>query len=200
MNLDRDALRQQLRAARRILTDCERQVAADAVADQVIAWPAYVESLSIAGYWACLGELDLMPLFERAWATNKHIYLPIVVDDPLQTLRFAPYRPDIALRRNRFKIPEPDLPAAEWLLPQQLDLLLMPLVAFDAMGTRLGMGGGFYDRSFAFLLDPAYLGHRPCLLGVGYEFQKTATLLPREHWDVPLTAAITEAALYVFNP
>lgn len=200
MNLDRETLRQQVRAARRALTDRERRAAADGVADRVADWPVYVESGCIAGYWACLGELDLAPLFEQAWAASKQVCLPVVVDDPPQSLRFAPYRPDVALRRNRFRIPEPDLPETEWLFPDQLDLLLVPLVAFDAKGTRLGMGGGFYDRSFAFLLNPDYQGKRPVLLGVGYEFQKMATLLTREPWDVPLAAAATEAALYGFNP
>ena len=79
-----------------------------------------------------------------------------------------------------------------------MDLVLAPLVAFDRTGTRLGMGGGFYDRAFAFLRDPAYRGHRPVLLGLGYEFQQTAELV-RQAWDVPLEAAVTEAALHEFS-
>ena len=90
------------------------------------------------------------------------------------------------------------MPAIEWLPPNQVDLLLLPLVAFDSAGTRLGMGGGFYDRSFAFLRDPAYQGKRPYLLGLAYTFQKTPDLLLRELWDVPLNAVATETALQVF--
>ncbi len=102
------------------------------------------------------------------------------------------------MRRNRFNIPEPDIPPAERLQPQQLHLVLAPLVAFDSTGTRLGMGGGFYDRSFAFLRDPDYRGWRPRLLGLGYEFQRMAVPLARRTWDVPLDAAATEEGLYVF--
>jgi 5-formyltetrahydrofolate cyclo-ligase len=75
---------------------------------------------------------------------------------------------------------------------------LAPLVAFDRNGTRLGMGGGYYDRAFAFLRAPADGGRRPVLLGLGYEFQKVAELI-RQPWDVPLDAAVTESALYVFS-
>jgi len=76
--------------------------------------------------------------------------------------------------------------------------VLTPLVAFDSFGNRLGMGGGFYDRSFVFRRDPVRRHHRPYLLGLGYEFQKVAAL-PRQPWDVPLDAAVTETALWVFS-
>lgn len=198
MTPDRYQLRQQLRAKRRALFADERHEAALALARRVVDWPVYTEAFRIAGYWACHGELDPTPVFERAWAAGKQVYLPVLVDDPPQSLRFAPYRLGSPLRPNRFKIPEPDMPAIEWLPPNQVDLLLLPLVAFDSAGTRLGMGGGFYDRSFAFLRDPAYQGKRPYLLGLAYTFQKTPDLLLRELWDVPLNAVATETALQVF--
>lgn len=198
MTVDPCELRQRLRARRRSLSSAERWQAALAVANRVVDWPVFADATWIAGYWACDGELDPLPLLERAWAMGKQVCLPVLVDEPPRSLRFASYRPDLPLRRNRFNIPEPDVAPAEWVRPERLDLVLTPLVAFDATGTRLGMGGGFYDRSFAFLLDPACQGRRPCLLGLGYEFQKIPEPLLRQSWDVPLDAAATETALHPF--
>ncbi len=192
------ALRQRLRDSRRNLSPAEQQQAAAAVAQRLTDWPRFVAANRIAGYWACNGELDPMPLLARAWATGQQTYLPMLTGNPPQSLQFALYQPDTPLRRNRFHIPEPDISPAEWLEPPALDLVLLPLVAFDCYGNRLGMGGGFYDRSFAFLHDPAYCGHRPYLLGLGYELQKIAAL-PRQPWDIPLDAAVTETALYPFS-
>ena len=188
-------LRQRLRVLRRALSPAERCQAALTVAHRLEAWPVWIGAIRVAGYWACDGELDPAPLLERAWAVGRSVYLPVL--DGGCSLRFAPYRPGVPLRRNRFNIPEPGIPPAEWLEPSRLDVVLTPLVAFDPTGTRLGMGGGFYDRTFAFLADPGWRGRRPVLLGLGYEFQRVAALV-RQAWDVPLAAAVTEAALSVF--
>jgi len=190
-------LRQQFRALRGSLSSAERQQAMHAVAGRVSVLPIFANAIRIAGYWACNGELDPAPLLERAWAMNQQVYLPVLVDTPQESLQFAPYHPDSRLRRNCFNIPEPDVSATEWLPPAALDLVLTPLVAFDLAGTRLGMGGGFYDRSFAFLHDARYRGHRPFLLGLAYEVQKATTLV-RQPWDVPLDGIATETALYRF--
>ena len=195
---DLPQLRQQLRALRRELPVVKQRQAARAVTDRLTDWPGFVAARRIAGYWACYGELNPLPLLEWAWNVNKAVYLPVLADSPPQSLRFAPYSPGTPLRHNRFNIPEPDVSPEQWLEPTELDLVLMPLVAFDQIGTRLGMGGGFYDRSFAFLLKPGYLDHRPWLIGLSYEFQKVAEL-PRQSWDVPLDAAVTEQALRVFE-
>jgi 5-formyltetrahydrofolate cyclo-ligase len=137
--LERRNLRERLRASRRAMLADECWQAALAVAARVPDDLVYAEACHIAGYWACQGELDPRPLLERAWATNKQVYLPVIVNDPVGTLHFAPYRPDSPLRPNRFNIPEPAIPPDEWLSPEQLDLVLVPLVAFDLAGTRLGM-------------------------------------------------------------
>lgn len=200
VSLDPYHLRRRLRARRRDLPDGERRAAALAIARRLADWPRFAEATRIAAYWACDGELDPAPVLENAWAADRAVYLPVLADAPPESLQFAPYRPGLPMRPNRFDIPEPDVAPSERLQPEQLDLVLTPMVAFDATGTRLGMGGGFYDRSFAFLLDPDYRGRRPLLLGIGYEFQKTGEHLLRQSWDVPLNAAVTEAALHVFAP
>jgi len=155
--------------------------------------PDFSEAAAIAGYWACQGELDPAPLLERCWTAGKAVYLPVLAGD---ALLFAPYQPETPLHRNRFNIPEPEAAPADLQPPSAMDWVLTPLVAFDTAGTRLGMGGGFYDRSFAFLLDPDWRGRRPRLLGLGYEFQRVTALI-RQPWDVPLDAAATEKALYL---
>lgn len=189
-------LRSQIRSLRRALSADERQQAALAVARRLVTWPMFAGATRIAGYWACDGELDPTPALERVWAANRQVYLPVLAEGSL--LSFAPYQPGAPLRRNRFQIPEPEVAPAAFLRPSQLDLVLAPLVAFDSTGARLGMGGGFYDRSFAFLREQPQGGHRPRLLGLAYEFQKVAELI-RQPWDVPLDAVLTEAALYDFS-
>ena len=196
MTEDPRELRQRLRELRRTLSPAERRGAALAVARRLENWPAWTDAIRVAGYWACDGELDPAPLIERAWAVYRSVYLPVLEGEC--SLRFAPYPPGIPMRHNRFNIPEPDVSPEEWLESSRLDLVLTPLVAFDRTGTRLGMGGGFYDRAFAFLRDPDYRGHRPVLLGLGYEFQRVAEQV-RQPWDVPLDAAVTEAGLQVFS-
>jgi len=192
--LPQDLLRQSLRARRRALSAAERQEAALTVAQQLVDEPDFASVATIAGYWACQGELDPAPLLERAWSAGKPVYLPVLAGDVLQ---FAPYQCDTPLRRNRFNIPEPEVSPTEWRQPSDMGWVLTPLVAFDAAGTRLGIGGGFYDRSFAFLLDPSWQGRRPRLLGLAYAFQQVDALI-RQPWDVPLDVAITERNRCVF--
>lgn len=198
MTLDVQQLRQQVRARRRELSAAERQRAARAVARHLESWPVLTRAIRIAAYWACDGELDPEPVLQWAWATDRQVLLPVLTGESAQPLQFAPYRPGEPLRRNRFGIPEPEIAATEWVQPADLDLVLVPLVAFDSTGTRLGMGGGFYDRGFAFRCGVRDPNRRPCLLGVGYEFQNCAGLV-RQPWDVPLDAAVTEQGLYEFS-
>ncbi|MDG4553042.1 MAG: 5-formyltetrahydrofolate cyclo-ligase [Candidatus Competibacter sp.] len=197
MMIDAQQLRRQFRALRRGLSPATRQRAARVVAGRLESWlPA--RAVRIAGYWACDGELEPWPVLERAWAEGRQVFLPVLADAPPCSLQFAPYRPGAPLRRNRFNIPEPKVAPTECVQPADLDLVLAPLVAFDATGTRLGMGGGFYDRSFAFPRGANELGRRPYLLGLGYEFQAVAELV-RQPWDVPLDAVATEQAFYEFS-
>ena len=107
-----------------------------------------------------------------------------------------PWQRSTPMAPNRFGIPEPDLPAASRCPVLALDLVLVPLVAFDEAGNRLGMGGGFYDRTFR------YLRHRTCwrrphLVGIAYDAQRVPAIDARR-WDVPLDAVVTETALHRF--
>lgn len=187
-------LRQQIRARRREIPPSQRRLAAEHLAGRVAALRIFISAHHIAGYLAWDGEMDPAPLLERALAMGKQVYLPVLTGHPPAHLAFAPYHPGMALKPNRFGIPEPATSPEHWVSPHLLDLALTPLVAFDAAGVRVGMGGGFYDRTFAFRRHPGHLP-KPRLLGLAYELQKVTALTPQP-WDVPLDGVATEQALY----
>ncbi len=148
----------------------------------------------VAGYLARDGELDLAPLIEQLYESAKSWYLPVLRAHPRRKMWFVRHPHQGPLIPNRFGIPEPPLKYAQIRLPWALDLILVPLVAFDAQCNRLGMGGGFYDRTLAFLRYRRRW-HRPLLVGVAHECQKVPAL-PLQAWDVPLDMVITEARTY----
>lgn len=102
-----------------------------------------------------------------------------------------------ALITNRFGIDEPDTPLHQTTRSYGLDLVLMPLVAFDIEGNRLGMGKGYYDRTLKFLHLRRHW-RKPRLVGIAYELQKFEQL-PKQAWDIPLDAIVTEKAVYNIN-
>ena len=182
---DRVQLRRDLRSRRRALPAAQRIAAADTLANQLLALPFLPDSGHVAGYWAMDGEIAL-----NSWQVRlprSLVYcLPVLHAD--NSLRFAPWRPGEALVSNRFGIPEPDVDPAEALPAQALSLVVMPLVGFDARGHRLGMGGGWYDRSFAFRNAAA---PPPWLVGAGFNVQRVPHL-DQEAWDVIPDALCTE--------
>lgn len=190
----RPELRKKMRQQRRSLSSSERLQCAEKAAHQFAGTRQFRCSRHIACYWPSDGELDPLPLMQLAWARNKTCYLPVLNELPSQRLWFAPYREGDPLVYNRFGILEPSLPVNELASAWMLDLILAPVVAFDVQGNRLGMGGGFYDRTFAFL---KYRKHwlSPRLFGLAYDFQKVAHIEPAA-WDVPLQGIVTEVGLY----
>jgi len=144
----------------------------------------------IACYIPVDGEVDCRPLMESMLADGKQIYLPVIEGGRRGRLDFALLGADTTLRRNRYGIPEPVPRSGQLLNPRWLDLALVPLVAYDRAGNRLGMGAGYYDRSFAFLLHRRRW-RRPKLVGLAYSCQQAAVLVPAA-WDVPLLAVVTE--------
>lgn len=194
MTQDYDQLRRSLRARRRTLSSDEQRIAADALAVRVQRLHAFRTSRRIACYFANDGEIDLAPLICATWAQGKTCYVPVLSRLTHESLWFAPFEPGTPLAPNRFGIPEPVLHPRSLVRARELDLILAPLVAFDAQGNRLGMGGGFYDRSLAFLR--ARRGwHKPRVLGVAHDFQHVERLAPRP-WDVPLHGVVTDRNTY----
>lgn len=193
----RNQLRRTLRAERNRLSPAEQARAAQALAVRVAGTRLFHAARRIALYLPNDGEIDPGPLMGRVWSMNKVCYLPILSRLRHDRLWFAPYRPDTALAGNRFGIPEPVVAPRSWRRAQDLDLILMPLVAFDARGNRLGMGGGFYDKSLAFLRQRGRW-RKPHLIGLAHDFQRVDRLATFA-WDVPLQAVATEAAIYSFR-
>ena len=131
---------------------------------------------------------------QLAWKQKKLWHLPIIGLPNVNHLWFAPYRKHDALVINRFGIGEPDMPLHETTRTFGLDLILMPLVAFDINGNRLGMGKGYYDRTLQFLHLRRHW-RKPRLVGIAYELQKFEQL-PQQPWDIPLNAIVTEKSVY----
>ena len=181
--------RRALRQRRREATPAERMAAGDAIASALLAHPRLPASGYVAGYWAMQGEVPLHLLQMRLPETLVWC-LPCVQPDG--TLLFAPWRPGDPLVANRYGIPEPDLERASLLAPTDLALVVLPLLGYTGDGQRLGMGGGYYDRSFAFRKHaPA----PPWLVGAGYSFQQLDSL-QAQPWDVRLDAVATERGIF----
>ncbi|MGB9430006.1 MAG: 5-formyltetrahydrofolate cyclo-ligase [Gammaproteobacteria bacterium] len=191
---NRKTLRQDLRARRRALDSAARAHAAQSLAELVSTLSCYQSARCLAAYVAVQGEIDPELLLQRACQEGKQIYLPSLPAERTAPLRFLPWNPGMRMHANRLGIPEPLVSADVGIAPQELDLALVPLVAFDHHGHRLGMGGGFYDRTFAFLKTATT---KPLLLGLAYEFQRLERI-DEASWDVPLTGAVTERHAYFF--
>ncbi len=181
---ERDTLRRQLRERRRAIPAAERIAAADALAQHLLALPFAPHGGHVAGYWAADGEIALHR-WQLGLPADVVYCLPVLHG---QVLRFAPWRPGQALTSNRFGIPEPDVDPSQALPAEAMALVAMPLVGFDGAGNRLGMGGGWYDRSFAFRQREV---PPPWLVGVGFAAQRVPSLAAAG-WDVPADAICTE--------
>ena len=190
----RRELRQRLAQQRRALPPTERITAAQGLRRSLEQLPEYFTDQRVAGYWASHGELPLNLVIPPLAARGQQFLLPVIGKG--KHLRFAPWQSGEDVQPNRYGIPEPVAPR-EWFAPFQLDLVLVPLLAFDRRGHRLGHGGGYYDRSFAFLKDQAR-PTEPLLVGVAYAFQEVEQL-DVEAWDVPLDYVATDRELIACN-
>lgn len=188
------SLRQQIRSQRNALTSSEQKTAALKLSRQVIRSPDFLKCQHVAFYIANDGEIDTGPILKRAWQMGKTCYLPVLTPFS-KKLYFVTYEPDTKLIRNRFNIPEPRLIPRLCRPAWSLDAILTPLVAFDEKGNRLGMGGGYYDRSLSF--KALQKNRKPLLIGLAYHFQRQKEL-PSERWDIQLNQAFTEQATYDF--
>ena len=143
---------------------------------------------SIAGYRAMMGEIPLHPIFDYCHKNNIVTLLPIMRE---KSLMFAPFDVTTTFNIRQYGIQEPDVSEAYWLTPEQLDVVLVPLVAFDTTCNRIGMGGGFYDRSFEFRKKGSA---PPTLVGVAHALQQVDNVYA-QHWDVALDFVATNAGV-----
>lgn len=184
----RSRLRRTLREQRRALTPAEQQAAAWRLADKLRPSLALHRARHIGLYLPADGELDPLPAILAPDRVRRRFYLPVLPRHQDAVLHFARWYPGEPLQTNRYGIGEPPLHGRRLVPMWRLDLVLMPLVAFDDQGRRLGMGGGFYDRALARL---AHKPHRPRLLGVAHHFQRVERL-PVADWDQPVDEVITD--------
>lgn len=191
----RHELRQRLADQRRALPPAARIAAAQGLRRSLEQLPEYLTDARVAGYWASHGELPLNLAIAPLAGRGQQFLLPVIGAGKL--LRFAPWQSGDAVQPNRYGIPEPVEPG-ELLEPFQLDLVLVPLLGFDRRGNRLGHGGGYYDRSFAFLNDQVR-PTEPLLVGIAYAFQELPEV-DEEDWDVPLDFVATERELIDCHP
>lgn len=185
----RSDIRRSKRSQRRGIPRRERRAAASGLMRSAARLPFWSRARRIAIYRPADGEIDTAALARQAQRQGKQLYLPVLDG---RGLRFRRWRPRQAMTANRFGIPEPPRSAPE-CPTRWLDLVIAPLVAFDRAGNRLGMGGGFYDHTFAFRhRHPRW--HHPKLVGAAFAAQE-ATSIPARPWDVTLDAIITERGL-----
>lgn len=173
--------------ARRSLSDEERVAASNVICQHVIDSRLFRASSSIACYLATEDEVDTSPIIERAWRANKRVFAPVM--RKRSKMSFVELRADTMLCRNRFGIWEPG--EGDVMSPRCIDLVIVPTVAFDDANNRIGMGGGYFDRCFAYLRNRKFW-LRPKLIGVAFECQKVEKIAPNT-WDIPLYRVYTEA-------
>ena len=185
-------MRKIIRQKRRILPKLEQKQHSLSLKHNLMAFLQHRQH--IACYLAIDGEIDLMPVIHYLWKTGKQCYIPRLHPLKINRLCFVPYKKKQRLKKNRYGILEPQCHSRQYKKPWALDLILTPLVAFDIKGHRLGMGGGYYDRTFAFLKHRR-IWNKPRMLGVAHELQKVPQISVNP-WDIPLQATITEKKIY----
>lgn len=191
----RGQLRQQLRQARRALSPAKQQHASSMLAAQLTSLPCFTNARRIAAYLANDGEPDLTAAITHCQSSDIALSLPVLHPLTHKHLLFLDYHADTPMRVNRFNIAEPALATQSIRLMEEHDLILMPLVGFDAQGNRLGMGGGFYDRTLAHHRDNP---HRPRLVGIAHSCQQVEHL-PVAPWDVPCDIIVTPDKIWQFD-
>ena len=196
MSNKRAQIRAEIRNTRKNLSNNQQIIAAQSLKMNFIQHlksENTTNSKHIAIYLSNDGELDTSLLIKELWNLNHAVYLPIIHPFNGANLLFQRYEKNSPMRANRYGILEPKLNCSQICPLPALDYLLMPLVAFDKQGNRLGMGGGFYDRTLARLHEQNW--QKPQLIGLAHECQKVDAL-PIESWDVPLKTIITPDKTY----
>lgn len=195
MKQTKTELRKRLRAKRAALSPDEQARAARRLAAKLFATRLFLCSRRIACYLANDGEIETSEIIAHIWRMRKICYLPVLSRINGNALWFARLEPETELMVNRYGILEPIVLPRELVRARKLDLVLLPLVGFDRRGNRLGMGGGFYDRSLAFLRHRT-VWKKPHLVGLAHDLQQVDRLEPSP-WDVAIDGVVTDKDLYL---
>ncbi|WWO97927.1 MAG: 5-formyltetrahydrofolate cyclo-ligase [Candidatus Dasytiphilus stammeri] len=187
----RKLIRQHIRHLRQNLSLLDQQKSAVQISQIAINFRPVFQAKNIAIFASFDGEIDTDPLIKQLWKLNKKVGLPVI--NNVNQILFMQYTSVSLMILNRFNIPEPLFDFSKILPLETLDIIFVPLVAFDALGNRLGMGGGYYDR----LLQNRDFYKFLCI-GLAHDFQQVAAI-PITTWDVPLKALITPSKILQWN-
>lgn len=188
--LSKNDIRKNLLHKRKKLTNQEQQKKSELIINHIKQSDVFKQATKIAFYHAVRGEADPSGLMREN--KEKQFYLPILSSNKSQGLIFAPIDNNTRYKHNEFLIPEPIVEPDEFIKAEKLDLVIMPLLGFDSKGNRLGMGGGYYDRCFAFKQTQIV---KPILMGFAYDFQQV-DLPDAEPWDIGLDIIATESTFF----
>lgn len=191
----RRTLRQQLKRARSELSQAQQQQAAEQLVDNVMAQPWVTNANTIALYHSFGAELDTGPLLEALQQAGKQLCLPVLHPFAKGHLLMLRYHSNSAMHINQYGIIEPLLDSTAVVPLAAIDCLFTPLVGFDLNGNRLGMGGGYYDRTLAGWADGRYPQLEVC--GLAHDCQRVDRL-PVQPWDVPLPRVLTPTQSWRF--
>lgn len=189
---NKNALRQALRKKRSALTHGEIHAKSHSAVMHFIHSPLFKNNEYFACYLAQDNEIETSLFFEYIFQQKKKCYLPHLDKDHMN---FASYELGDELIPNQYNILEPVVTGKNHRDAKDMDVILAPLVGFDDQGNRLGMGGGFYDRTLAFLHHKQH--DNPSVVGLAFDCQR-ADAIPTEAWDVRLDAVLTENGLHFF--
>ncbi|MDO9226102.1 MAG: 5-formyltetrahydrofolate cyclo-ligase [Pseudomonadota bacterium] len=193
---DKSAIRRRLREIRRAHAAAARRTASQALVRLALRHRLLAKGRRVGLYIPSNSEIDVHPLLSRARAMGSSCFLPIVPRPGRKRMWFSEMGPYPIWVLNRYGIPENRHPLAKRVRAQRLDLLFMPLLGFDSRGFRLGMGGGYYDASLAYLKRFRHW-KKPRVVGVAFSDQEVE-YLPNDVWDIPLDAVLTEREYCVF--
>ncbi|PKG39462.1 5-formyltetrahydrofolate cyclo-ligase [Psychromonas sp. Urea-02u-13] len=194
-SLSRHHIRKEIRSARRALSNEQQSTDAEKLLTHLIQLNKVQYAEKIAISLAFDGEIQTLPFIEWCWENNKQVYLPVIHPFNKGHLLFLHYTATTTMFINQYGIAEPKLNVQLICPVKELDLIFTPLVAFDKQGNRIGMGGGYYDRTFA----PWFSQQTgPYPIGLAHDCQQVIAL-PTESWDVPLPQIITPSMSYHFS-
>ncbi len=183
--MDNNTIRRNNRQLRNNMSLSEQRHLSSLIVENISKSTQFKKCKNIAVFLPNDSEPDLSALIEHAWAKGLNCYLPILGKKFESKLKFQLYSPSSPLILNCYNIPEPKLNLSTCITkPWLLDLILMPLVAFDLTGNRIGMGGGYYDKTLHYRRHRS-VWQKPPLMGVAYAKQQVVKI-KSEKWDIPL--------------
>ncbi|XBC38559.1 MAG: 5-formyltetrahydrofolate cyclo-ligase [Buchnera aphidicola (Melaphis rhois)] len=190
--IDRTFQRAYFRMLRKKIGIKEQKISSLKISDKIFNCKLLCSCKNVAVFISFDGEIDTSQLISELWKKKYNVFLPIIDSIFNKTLFFSQYFPNTRLQLNKFNIFEPIIRKEVVVSCQEMDVIMVPLVAFDIFGYRLGMGGGFYDK----ILNSYKNKFFP--VGLAYDFQLVNKIIPKP-WEIPLPAVFTPNKLWKWN-